>query len=132
MGARTGAAFLRGLRDGRELWVGGERVTDPADHPATRGAAHTLAAIFDLQHQHGDVCLLPDPETGEPIGASHMIPRSRADLERRDRADSTRAASPLAAAPDAVEVDTTDLDADQVVDRLLELVAAAGAARAGA
>ena len=28
--------------------------------------------------------------------------------------------------------DATDLDADQVVDRLLELVAAAGAARAGA
>ncbi len=86
MPARTGAAFLRGLRDDRELWVGGERVSDPADHPATRGAAHTLAAIFDLQHEYPDVCLIPDPETGEPIAASHMIPRSRADLERRHAA----------------------------------------------
>ncbi|MBI3785130.1 MAG: 4-hydroxyphenylacetate 3-hydroxylase, partial [Deltaproteobacteria bacterium] len=27
--------------------------------------------------------LMPDPETGEPINVSHLIPRSRADLERR-------------------------------------------------
>lgn len=26
---------------------------------------------------------LPDPEAGEPINASHLIPRSRADIERR-------------------------------------------------
>ena len=26
---------------------------------------------------------MPDPETGEPINVSHVIPRSRADLERR-------------------------------------------------
>ncbi len=86
MPARTGAAFLRGLRDDRELWIGRDRVTDPAEHPATRGAAHALAAIFDLQHEHADICLIPDPETGEPIGASHMIPRSRADLQRRHAA----------------------------------------------
>ena len=52
-------------------------------HPAFAGAAQTLAQIFDLQHQARDVCLMPDPETGEPINVSHMIPRSRADLERR-------------------------------------------------
>jgi len=46
-----------------------------------------------------------------------------ADMARRDRLDSTRAASPLAAADDAVQLDTTGMDADQVVDRVLELVA---------
>jgi CMP/dCMP kinase len=44
-----------------------------------------------------------------------------ADIDRRDQLDSTRVASPLARAEDAVEVDTTDLDAEQVVDRLVEL-----------
>ena len=39
MPARTGAQFLRGLRDNREVWLGGQRVTDPLDHPALRGAA---------------------------------------------------------------------------------------------
>jgi aromatic ring hydroxylase len=81
--ARTGEQFLRGLRDQREVWLGGERVTDPASHPALSGAAHAIAAVFDLQHERADVCLMPDPETGEPINVSHMIPRSRADLERR-------------------------------------------------
>lgn len=46
-----------------------------------------------------------------------------ADLARRDRIDSTRVASPLSAADDAVQLDTTALDAEQVVERVLSLVA---------
>ena len=83
MPARTGEQFLRGLKDDREVWLGGEKVTDPASHPALSGGAHAIAEVFDLQHAQADVCLMPDPETGEPINVSHMIPRSRADLERR-------------------------------------------------
>jgi 4-hydroxyphenylacetate 3-monooxygenase len=81
--ARTGAEFLRGLKDSRELWLGNERIDDPATHPALTGAAHAIAEVFDLQHEAADICLMPDPETGEAINVSHMIPRSRADLERR-------------------------------------------------
>ena len=50
-----------------------------------------------------------------------------ADIERRDRLDSSRAASPLAQAADAVEVDTTDLDVDAVVDVLVDIVMKTGA-----
>jgi cytidylate kinase len=45
-----------------------------------------------------------------------------ADLDRRDRFDSSRAASPLRQAQDAVLLDTTDLSLDEVVDRVLSLV----------
>jgi 4-hydroxyphenylacetate 3-monooxygenase oxygenase component len=83
MPARTGEQFLRGLADDREIWVDGERVPDVASHPALAGAARTLAAWFDLQHAHPDECLTQDPESGETIGVSHVIPRSRADIERR-------------------------------------------------
>src|SRR5215468_320717 len=83
MPARTGQDFLRGLKDDREVWVGSERVRDVAGHPAFAGAARSLAALFDLQHEAATVCLMPDPETGEPINISHIIPRSRGDLERR-------------------------------------------------
>jgi 4-hydroxyphenylacetate 3-monooxygenase len=83
MGARTGREFLKGLSKPRELWVGDDKVRDIVSHPAFAGAANTMAQIFDLQHQARDVCLMPDPETGEPINLSHMIPRSLADLERR-------------------------------------------------
>jgi len=83
MPARSGEEYLKGLRDAREIWVDGARVTDVVDHPALTGAAHALAGVFDLQHREADTCLIPDPETGEPINRSHMMPRSRDDLERR-------------------------------------------------
>jgi 4-hydroxyphenylacetate 3-monooxygenase len=87
MPARTGSQFLARLKDdGREIWVGNERVRDATEHPAFRGAAHALAGVFDLQYREADACLMPDPETGEPINISHMIPRSRDDLLRRHRA----------------------------------------------
>ena len=80
MPARTGEQFLKGLREPREVWVDGERVRDVVSHPKLCGAAHALAEIYDLQHVHKETCLMPDPETGEPIPVSHMIPRSREDL----------------------------------------------------
>jgi cytidylate kinase len=45
-----------------------------------------------------------------------------ADLDRRDRLDSTRATDPLAQAADAVVLDTTELGIDEVVTRLVALV----------
>ena len=86
MPARSGKEFLAALRSPREVWVGGEKIRDVTSHPALAGAASALAEIFDLQHTAADVCLMPDPEAGEPINVSHLIPRSKADLDRRHRA----------------------------------------------
>ncbi|MGZ4678936.1 MAG: 4-hydroxyphenylacetate 3-hydroxylase N-terminal domain-containing protein [Ilumatobacteraceae bacterium] len=86
MAARTGAEFLEGLRNRkREVWLGDEPVDDVTVHPQLAGAAHSLASVFDLQHEFADECLMPDPETGEAINVSHMIPRSVDDLKRRHR-----------------------------------------------
>lgn len=85
MPARSGKQFLEGLRDGRQIWVGSERVSDVASCPAFAGTAASLASLFDLQHQHPADCLASDPETGEAINVSHLIPRSKADLQRRHR-----------------------------------------------
>ena len=85
MPARTGEQFLRGLADDREVWVGSDKIASPVDHPSLRGAALALAEVYDLQHREADSCLMPDPETGEPINVSHMIPKSREDLQRRHR-----------------------------------------------
>ena len=86
MGARTGEQFLDRLRKtSRVVWLGNERVDDVTAHPELAGAARTLAGVFDRQHQHADECLIADPETGEPVSISHMIPRSIEDLKRRNR-----------------------------------------------
>lgn len=45
------------------------------------------------------------------------------EIEERDRLDRTRAVSPLEPAPDAHAIDSSDLDAEQVVDRICEILA---------
>src|SRR5205085_1891199 len=48
---RTGADYLRSLKDGRQVFLDGERVADVADHAAFRGAARSLARLFDVAGQ---------------------------------------------------------------------------------
>jgi 4-hydroxyphenylacetate 3-monooxygenase oxygenase component len=87
-GARTGAQFLEGLgQGGREIWLRGEKITHPLDHPELREAALSLARVFDLQHEHADEMLAPSPaDNGGMVNVTHLIPRSGEDLERRRRA----------------------------------------------
>lgn len=53
----------------------------------------------------------------------------RAEIEERDRRDSTRERSPLRRADDAVEVDTTRLTPERVIARIVALARAAEEAR---
>jgi 4-hydroxyphenylacetate 3-monooxygenase len=87
-GARTGAQFLDGLGEGgREIWLRGEKITHPLDHPELREAALSLARVFDLQHEHAEEMLAPSPaDGGGMVNVTHLIPRAREDLERRRRA----------------------------------------------
>jgi CMP/dCMP kinase len=57
---------------------------------------------------------------------SRDVAQVASELAARDRSDSTRAVAPLAVASDAHVIDTTGLSIDQVVDRVLALVTAAG------
>jgi 4-hydroxyphenylacetate 3-monooxygenase oxygenase component len=85
--ARTGQQFLEGLAaEEREIWLNGERIGNPLEHPLLEQAARSLARVFDLQHEHADEMLAPSPDDGSLVNVTHLIPRSRADLERRRRA----------------------------------------------
>ncbi|HEX2503791.1 MAG TPA: (d)CMP kinase, partial [Miltoncostaeaceae bacterium] len=46
------------------------------------------------------------------------------DVRRRDELDSTRPASPLRVAEGAVVIDSSGMDADEVVDRVMGMIAA--------
>jgi 4-hydroxyphenylacetate 3-monooxygenase len=43
----TAAEYLDSLRDGREVWIYGERVRDVTTHPAFRNPARMLARLYD-------------------------------------------------------------------------------------
>jgi pantoate ligase/cytidylate kinase len=64
------------------------------------------------------------------LGTPQALEQIRADIEERDRKDSTRAISPLVKARDAHEVITDGKSAEDVAQRLLAIVS--GQAREGA
>jgi len=57
-------------------------------------------------------------------GAPERYEEILADIERRDRLDTTRAHSPLVKAPDAIEIQADDLGVEEVVERVLAHVRA--------
>jgi len=84
MTARTGKQYLEGLRDNRAVWLGNEKV-NVAQDPRFAGSLGGMAGYFDWQNEYADDCLVEDPETGKPMSASLIVPRSAADLARRHR-----------------------------------------------
>jgi 4-hydroxyphenylacetate 3-monooxygenase len=46
----TGAEYRRSLDDGRQVWIGGARVANVAEHPAFAGMVGAMSAIYDMQH----------------------------------------------------------------------------------
>jgi 4-hydroxyphenylacetate 3-monooxygenase oxygenase component len=92
--ARTGQQYLADLaRDERELYLEGERIANPLEHPKLAQAARSVARVFDLQHEHPDEMLMPSPDDGALVPVTHIIPRSQEDLERRRRAFELTAAA---------------------------------------
>jgi 4-hydroxyphenylacetate 3-monooxygenase len=86
MPARTGRQYLQGLRDQeREVWLGGERVKDVTTHPGLRRGAEAIASLYDLQHdpELRDAMTFVSPTSGERVGLSFIVPRTREDLEAR-------------------------------------------------
>ena len=86
MPARTGAAYIAGLRERPpEVHMHGERIKDVTSHPGLRHGVQTLAALYDMQHDPAlrDEMTYPSPTTGERVGLSFITPRSHRDLERR-------------------------------------------------
>ena len=67
MPIRRGEEYLESLRDGRCVWLMGQRVEDVTTHPALAGCARSVAAVYDLQH---------DPAA--PGSADHALAHARA------------------------------------------------------
>ena len=56
----TGEEYLESLRDGREIWIYGERVKDVTTHPAFRNTVRMIARLYDALH---------DPATNDILTA---------------------------------------------------------------
>jgi aromatic ring hydroxylase len=87
MPIRRGEEYLESLRDGRCLWLMGQRVEDVTTHPALAGCARSVAAVYDLQHDvaHQELLTIPSPSTGQPVSRAYLLPRSVEDLALQRR-----------------------------------------------
>jgi 4-hydroxyphenylacetate 3-monooxygenase len=78
----TGDEYLESIRDGREIWLNGERVDDVTTHPAFRNSARSIARLYDALHDPAHAGRLLAPCDGAP-GATHaffVAPRSTEEL----------------------------------------------------
>jgi 4-hydroxyphenylacetate 3-monooxygenase len=83
---RSGAQYLEAIRgDGRQVYFDGELVRDVTAHPAFKGAAHSLARLFDVAADPANRELMnfDSPVTGGPVLRCYHIPKSPADLVAR-------------------------------------------------
>jgi len=46
---KNGTQHLESLRDGREVYIDGQRVQNHVDHPAFRNAVRSAAGLYDYQ-----------------------------------------------------------------------------------
>jgi len=90
---RTGLQYRERLRDGRSIYVNGERVKDVTTYPAFTRTVQTIASLYDLQHEARNLPLLtyPSPKTGQPAGLSFLRVESVEDVMRLMRAEEFRA-----------------------------------------
>lgn len=82
-GIRTGAQYLEGLRDDRDVWMQGEKVKDVTSHPGLSRGAETLANFLDKQFDPKIQDLVTYEEDGNRYATSHMIPKSVEDVVKR-------------------------------------------------
>ncbi|HJZ29507.1 MAG TPA: 4-hydroxyphenylacetate 3-hydroxylase N-terminal domain-containing protein [Hyphomicrobiaceae bacterium] len=79
----TGAEYLASLRDGRQVYIYGEKVRDVTRHPAFRNAAASVAKLYDALHDsQSKAVLTTDTDTGSG-GYTHRffkVARSRTEL----------------------------------------------------
>ncbi len=86
MPARTGQEYLAGLKEQpREVYLGGQRVTDVTTFPGLANGARSLASLYDMQHDPAlrDEMTYTSPTAGQRVGLSFLTTKTTDDLARR-------------------------------------------------
>ena len=84
---RTGEQYRESIRDGREVWINGERVADVTTHPAFRPLVDVRARIYDMAHDPATSELMAyTDEQGERNAVGLRLPFTRDDWHAKRRA----------------------------------------------
>lgn len=78
---RTGEQYRDSIRDGRQVWINGERVNDVTTHPMFKPIVDIRARIYDMAHEKATqgVMSYVDETTGERNAIGLKLPYTQQD-----------------------------------------------------
>src|SRR2546427_527072 len=76
----TAEEYIESLRDGREIWIYGERVKDVTTHPAFRNTVRMLARLYEALHDQRKSIICADTDTGSG-GYTHKFFKASCNTE---------------------------------------------------
>src|SRR5688572_15112138 len=86
---RTGEQYREGLRDGREVWIDGERVKDVTRHPALKPIIDIRARMYDMQHDNEHAPTLTYQENSHSHSIFNRLPKVQQDWHDKWKAVDT-------------------------------------------
>jgi 4-hydroxyphenylacetate 3-monooxygenase len=86
---RTGAQYRDSIRDGRRVYVGGERVKDVTTHPMFRPLVDIRARFYDMQHDPVTREVMSYADGPERHAIANKLPYTQEDWWAKRRATDT-------------------------------------------
>ena len=80
---KTGKQYIEGLRDGRTVYIGDQRVDDVTTHPAFRNAVQTVAEFYDFKADPARRAQMTYEEDGQTHNLYYLKARNREELTKR-------------------------------------------------
>ena len=85
VGLRTPAQFRESLRDGREVWIGGQRIDDVTEHPALKVGVETACIDYAVSEDQSCRSFAVVRDGTDMYSRYFLAPRSIEDLLLRRR-----------------------------------------------
>jgi 4-hydroxyphenylacetate 3-monooxygenase len=76
---RTGDEYRDSIRDGREVWINGEKVDDVTCHPMFKPLVDVRARIYDMQHEREFCDVMTYQEDGDSFAVGLKLPHTQQD-----------------------------------------------------
>ncbi|MGI9372034.1 MAG: 4-hydroxyphenylacetate 3-hydroxylase family protein [Hyphomicrobiales bacterium] len=86
---RNAQQYLESLRDGREVYMDGERVDDVTSHPQFKPIVDVRARIYDMQHEDATRDVMTYEEDGERFAIGLQLPHTQDHWNAKRRAVDT-------------------------------------------
>ncbi|MFC2122284.1 4-hydroxyphenylacetate 3-hydroxylase N-terminal domain-containing protein [Bacteroidota bacterium] len=85
MALKTPKEFIESLRDGRVVYLDGEKIEDVTTHPKMKVAVDTAAFDYEMAEmpEYYDLAVVEDEKTKEPFSRYFHRPKNGEDLLKR-------------------------------------------------